>query len=345
MSATYRKSQHRRAKVTREGRVFVFLTVGVAFAAINTGNNLVYLVLGLLLSLILLSMVMSEIIMEKLFVERLAPPRAFVGEPVRVRYVARSDRKLVPGYSLEISDRVEGEEPRRGSYFLRLAPGETVEAAHTTVPRRRGLHRVKGYRVRTRYPFGIVEKYKVYDNPSEWMVFPKLIPSTHTWPNFERLGDEQTLERPGAGSELGPLRGYRDGDEARTIHWRRSAALGELVVRERERETSALVQIFVDNVAPPLPSPTWDQWFEDSVGRAAWLVREAVQRGAAVEVVTRSGKSPIAASGATLDAVWRYLALLAPVAEKEARDPALRQGAHVVKASVPPPPPPSSVAA
>jgi uncharacterized protein (DUF58 family) len=337
MADKHPKSQARRAKITREGRVFVFLTVGVAFAAINTGNNLIYLTLGLLLSLILLSMVMSELIMERIAVERLPPVRAFSGEPTTVRYVAENDRKYTPSYSLEISDRIEGEEHTRGSYILKIAPGERVEAAHSRVPKRRGLHHVRGYRMRTRYPFGIVEKHKSYDQPVDWIVYPKLLAAEHQWPDFQRTGDERSLEKPGPGSELGALRAYRAGDEARTIHWRRSAALGELVVRERDRETSALVQIFIDNAAPARPSKTWDAWFEDSVSRAAWLAREAVSRGAAAEVVTRSGKSPIALSVTTLDPVWRYLALLEPVAAVEARDPALKRGAHVVRASEPPP--------
>ena len=40
----------RRLRFTREGRVIVILSIGVGFAAINTGNNLLYLLLGWLLS-------------------------------------------------------------------------------------------------------------------------------------------------------------------------------------------------------------------------------------------------------------------------------------------------------
>ena len=43
----------RRLKFTREGKFFVGITLGVGFAAINTGNNLLYLLLGMLLALII----------------------------------------------------------------------------------------------------------------------------------------------------------------------------------------------------------------------------------------------------------------------------------------------------
>ena len=38
----------RRLRFTREGKYFIGITFGVGFAAVNTGNNLLYLVLGLL---------------------------------------------------------------------------------------------------------------------------------------------------------------------------------------------------------------------------------------------------------------------------------------------------------
>lgn len=49
----------RHLRFTREGKYFVALTFGIGFAAINTGNNLLYLVLGMLLALIVGSGVLS----------------------------------------------------------------------------------------------------------------------------------------------------------------------------------------------------------------------------------------------------------------------------------------------
>jgi hypothetical protein len=51
----------RKLKFTREGKYYLGITLGVGFAAINTGNNLLYLLLGMLLSLIVVSGVMSDL--------------------------------------------------------------------------------------------------------------------------------------------------------------------------------------------------------------------------------------------------------------------------------------------
>ena len=81
----------RRLKLTREGKYFIGITFGVGFAAINTGNNLLYLLLGMLLSLIVVSGVLSELSLRELTVVRRLPPRAQVARPAPGR-----DRGLQP---------------------------------------------------------------------------------------------------------------------------------------------------------------------------------------------------------------------------------------------------------
>src|SRR5262245_1988234 len=69
----------RKLRVTREGRYFLLITVCVGFGAFNTGNNLLYLLFGMFLSLILVSGVMSELSLRHLSVVRWLQPRAQVG--------------------------------------------------------------------------------------------------------------------------------------------------------------------------------------------------------------------------------------------------------------------------
>ncbi|MEQ9319041.1 MAG: hypothetical protein RIF41_07760, partial [Polyangiaceae bacterium] len=74
-----KRSWPRKLKFTREGKYFLGITLGVGFAAINTGNNLLYLLLGMMLSLIIVSGVMSELSLRTLTVKRRLPARAQVG--------------------------------------------------------------------------------------------------------------------------------------------------------------------------------------------------------------------------------------------------------------------------
>src|SRR5690606_41777220 len=60
----------RRLKVTGTGRTYLMVTLGVGIGALNTGNNLLYLLLGLLLGVIVLSGLLSERVLRGLHVER-----------------------------------------------------------------------------------------------------------------------------------------------------------------------------------------------------------------------------------------------------------------------------------
>ena len=52
----------RTLRPTRAGWIFFALTLGVGFAALNTGNNLTYLVLSLMLAFLVLSGVLSVLL-------------------------------------------------------------------------------------------------------------------------------------------------------------------------------------------------------------------------------------------------------------------------------------------
>ena len=94
----------RRLKFTREGKFFLGITFGVGFAAINTGNNLLFLMLGLLLALMLVSGVMSELSLRELTVVRRLPMRAQVGRPHLVEIEVFNHKGRVPSYAIEVED-------------------------------------------------------------------------------------------------------------------------------------------------------------------------------------------------------------------------------------------------
>ena len=89
----------RRLSFTREGRLIVIMSVGVGFAAINTGNNLLYLLLGWLLSFIIASGILSEMTLKRLKVDRRPPPRVFAGEPFLMEVVIQNAKNNRASFS------------------------------------------------------------------------------------------------------------------------------------------------------------------------------------------------------------------------------------------------------
>ena len=302
----------RRGRLTREGKAFVFLTVGVGVAAVNTGNNLLYLSLGLLLSLLLVSMVLSEVALYGLRIERRLPIRAFVGEKASVELRVCNKKRWMPSYSLEVEDLIDGAATGVRCFFLKVPPQGAERAEYRHEFTRRGRREFRGFQVITRYPFGLVEKAHTHRGRSDLVVYPAVRPG----PPLPRFGSAEAAVHPqrrrGSGDEIDGLREHAEGDEARSVHWRRSASLGYLVVRERKRDAARRFTVTLDTARPDGATAAWEHAFERAIESAAGFTQKAAAHGAVVDVVVRGGRSPQLVPGSPCDSIWRYLALLEP---------------------------------
>ncbi len=128
----------RRLRVTREGKYFIGITLGVGIAAINTGNNLMYLLLGMLLALIVVSSVMSELSLRNLTITRRLPPRAQVGRAHLVEIEVRNHKKRVPSYAIEVEDLRAAQPADKRCFFLKISPKSSQVAAYRRTPVKRG---------------------------------------------------------------------------------------------------------------------------------------------------------------------------------------------------------------
>jgi uncharacterized protein (DUF58 family) len=302
----------RHLRSTREGKAFIMVTIGVGLAAFNTGNNLLFLILGFMLSLIVLSGVMSETAIRGLRVSRRLPQRAFAGKVCLVELVLHNKKPRAPSYSLEIEDLAQDAPTERRCYFLKVGPGAEQAAAYRRTLNRRGSLRFVGFRVATRYPFGIFEKWRMLTNPAELLVYPKLLADQDLRHDMKSHGLDSPTQRIGVGTEIAGLRSYETGDDARSIHWPRTASLGRLVVTERQSDASSQLTLLLDN-ARSINTPEEDEQFERMVSRAATLAVAGLSHGLSVEVIARGSRSPLLVGFTAADPILRYLALIESV--------------------------------
>src|SRR3954447_10261009 len=96
----------RSLKTTREGKYFIGITIGVGFAAINTGNNLLYLLLGMMLSLIVASGILSEMSLRAIDVTRQPPQRIYARTPFLMGIGLANQKRRFPSFSIEVEDLV-----------------------------------------------------------------------------------------------------------------------------------------------------------------------------------------------------------------------------------------------
>ena len=159
----------RRISFTSGGLVFSIGALAVGFAAMNTGNNLLYLLLGSMLGFITVSGWLSEQAIWKLSIERHLPRAVTVGQPMRLGYHVRNLKRWLPSLTVEIF-----EEGLPQSAFLAHVPaGGTAEARSTNRFVRRGIYPLSTVTLSTAFPFGMFLKQRDIEIAGEVVVWPR----------------------------------------------------------------------------------------------------------------------------------------------------------------------------
>jgi uncharacterized protein (DUF58 family) len=303
----------RRLKFTREGKFFVGITLGVGFAAVNTANNLLYLLLGMLLALIVVSGLMSELSLRDLTVVRRLPLRAQVGRAHLVEIEVFNHKEKVPSYAIEVEDLRAGQPADKRCFFLKISPRSAQVAAYRRTPVKRGRDRHVGFRIATRFPFGLFEKSREVSADGELIIYPAVdvVQAPPVAPTRNN-GGEGSAGR-GHGEDFLGLKLMRQGEDPRDIHWRKTASVGQNVMRERAREARPDVRIPLDVVKGKDDKEDWDLAFERKIRDIASRAVAHLKRGDSVTVLTTAGGSVRADRTAGADPVLRYLALVEAV--------------------------------
>jgi uncharacterized protein (DUF58 family) len=270
----------RTLRPTRAGWCFFALTFGVGFAALNTGNNLLYLVLAFMLSFLVLSGVLSESALRGIRVRRRVAREVFAESPAPVALEIENRLSRVPAFALVIEDLDERELPTGRVFALRVGPGGRETRSYGLIAPRRGLFRFGGFRVSTRFPFGLFSKATVLVGEEAILVYPSLDSVPPARPDDDAREGETSRTQRGFGTEAVGLREYAPGDAHRRIHWKASVRRGELLVRETEREREARIEVRLATRAAPGAA------FERAVRRAASEVVAALDAGLRVALAT-----------------------------------------------------------
>ena len=238
------RARGRSLEITKSGWIFILLTLGVGFAAINSGANLLHILFGCQLGLIVASGVLSERMLGRADVERRLQALCFANRatPLAVHIRNRSDRSPLLAVSVEThatSEPSKENAPGQQSpvFALALRPGATVTLHAQVVLSNRGYHRLPSVVLATRFPFGLFIKRKALDDDALHVVMPEPASIAATpLPGAAQSGNADRRQWSRAG-ELEGLREYRPGDDIRRVDWRATARLSRTMLREFRDES------------------------------------------------------------------------------------------------------------
>jgi uncharacterized protein (DUF58 family) len=305
-------------RVSREGWIYILGIFLVAIAALNTGNNLLFLILASLIAIILMSGILSSITLSGISMRLQLPEHIFAGQAVRGLVEVHNEKLTLPSFSL----RVEGVRPKTSPhaamletpvYFPYIPKHDRAEQIVPMTFPRRGIYSQEAFRIVTRFPFGFLQKARRVDLKSEALVYPSVEPTRDF---FEVLpGMQGALESlaKGRGQDLYALRDYQPRDSSRHVHWKASARLGSLMVREFTREDDCRVILVLDpHTSEGLTAKEAEDRFERAVTMCAALAWHFYEGNAILQFRTAGYETPLAEADEIIFEILRHLATAKP---------------------------------
>lgn len=323
---------------TQETAFFLVITIIVALAAFNTGNNLLYLVFAVLLSVIIASGVVSEGILRGIDVGLRFPEHVYAGQEVRLDVMLTNYKRLLPSLSLTVTVELDDTADRttvgaRLRNFLRRkkVKHELENLAHfTVIParqrirhtvpytfRKRGKYHIVGFSVSTKFPFGFLQKTRQVEAEGTVTVYPEIDGRRDALRGLADMAG--TLENllKGNGADLYAIRQYQSGDQMRRIDWKATAKTRRMMVRETAREDERRVTMTFDHRAPRALDDADRETFEIGVKRAATIISQLVKANALVRLVTPSQSTEFGNTQRHLHDMMRLLAEVQCVSKGE----------------------------
>jgi uncharacterized protein (DUF58 family) len=315
-------------KVSREGWIYIVGIVLVALAAINTGNNLLFLILATLVVSILMSGILSSITLAGVELRMELPEHIFAGQPFTAAVELRNQKLTLPSFSLRVegaSKKLSRANSPEGSsealletpvYFPYLPRQESVKQRVPLLFPKRGRYRQEAFRIVTRFPFGFLQKARRLDLSSEALVYPPVAATPEFLDVFPSIEGALESHSKGRGQDLYALRDYMPTDSVRHVHWKASARTGALMVREFAREEDSRVLLVFDphsNAAHPSADQATLENFERAVTFCAALAWTFYERNALLQFRSVNCAAPTAPASENIFPVLRHLATVQPL--------------------------------
>ena len=314
-------------KVTREGLVYIGGILVVALAALNTGNNLLFMVLACLLAGMLLSGLLSRLVLGDVDVRLELPEHIFAQRATLAVAELRNMKPMMPSFSVSLVSEAPSKSRRnapahpapqildRPVYFPHIPHRQTVrQNIELTFPKR-GVYRQDALGLRTRFPFGFLQKTRRVDSPIEAVVYPRIQPTEEFYEVLPLVSGELESYQRGRGNDLYAIRDYQFNDSARHVDWKASARTGALQVKEYAREDERRVMLVFD---PYIASDATDpskisEQFERAVTLCAGLAWHFYEINSVIEFRSAGFATPRMSAGEIIYDILRYLASVTPL--------------------------------
>lgn len=185
----------------------------------------------------------------------------------------------------------------------RLGAGEVHEEVFQVSARRRGVITVGPLRSVRTDPLGLLHRQRTWTEPVELFVHPStVLLDTHAVGFLKDVEGVSTQNLSSSDVSFHALRDYVPGDDRRAIHWRTTARVGRLMVRQFE-ETKRSHLLLLLSLDPAHYSQDAD--FELAVSALGSIGQAAIREERQLSVYTSRGRLEFPTAVGLLDALCR----------------------------------------
>ncbi|HIJ96501.1 MAG TPA: DUF58 domain-containing protein [Desulfuromonadales bacterium] len=237
------------------------MTLLLGFAAVNTGNNLLFLVVSGLLAFMSVTGYVGMLNIKQLLPELIPPPEVYAGTQAGFRLRVSNTKRHIP------------------SFLIRMESGHSLGGVVPFVPRsqaaerpvtflfpRRGKVTLDPVRISSNFPVNFFTRFWMFDLQQQLIVFPALLPlSADDGPPSDVSGASRCVDQRGQEGELERIASYSGREPFKTIHWKLSARGDDLLVKQFGSQSAPPLHVDLDS----MPGST----LEERISQAAWLVK------------------------------------------------------------------------
>jgi uncharacterized protein (DUF58 family) len=189
-----------------------------------------------------------------------------------------------------------------------LVRNQPINLTYQTQGDRRGLYAFSQLPLHSRGPFGLFHLQHTLTVPTEVLIYPAYHPLKRLRVFEKREIAEQQSLRIGRGSQIIGTREYHPGDSLRQVHWRSTARLGKLVVKEFTDDDQPAMTVVLDLQRGSNVGQGKFSTFETAIRMAASLGYYATRKNIPFRLVASSKEWTPPATPLSWWAILNYLA-------------------------------------
>ena len=268
-----KRQKKRIIKIKKAGWLYTLICIVMGVAAVNTGNNLVFILVSIMLGFMGVSGFYGKRNIERLKLSINIPDEVYAGGLFPCEVVIENNRRFLPAVLIRV------ELAGQSILFPYIEPAGRAVRIVNFKAGSRGRHKLSDFSFSSVFPFNFFVRYKDARYETGYVSFPAMLPCSYLESGYgKRRQGEMQSDVKGFNSDLLYIRDYDEGDPVKYIHWKAFAKTGVMKTKILSSETVPPVTVDIDKISEPDG--------EKKLSCAAYLINDYFSKGIPVTLKT-----------------------------------------------------------